>query len=161
MQDRTDAMKKWLNRMEWLDRWGYITAGLSLLFLGMLIFAHSWTIFIQEAVQEGLLLAGLKLLNNLLLVIILLELSRTVVRFLQTDILTLEPYLAVGIIACIRRILTASAELSHLPQITTDLFNRYLIDVGLNVGVVLVLIFAVFIVRKRPAQAGTATPFGT
>jgi uncharacterized membrane protein (DUF373 family) len=161
MQDRTETMKKWLNRMEWLDRWGYITAGLSLLFLGMLIFAHSWMIFIQGAVQEGLLLAGLKLLNNLLLVIILLELSRTVVRFLQTDILTLEPYLAVGIIACIRRILTASAELSHLPQITTDLFNRYLIDVGLNVGVVLVLIFAVFIVRKRPAQAGAPMPFGT
>jgi uncharacterized membrane protein (DUF373 family) len=162
MLDRTETMKKWLNRMEWLDRWGYITAGLSLLFLGMLIFAYSWMIFIQGAVQEGFLLAGLKLLNNLLLVIILLELSRTVVRFLQTDILTLEPYLAVGIIACIRRILTASAELSHLPQITPDLFNRYLIDVGLNVGVVLVLIFAVFIVRKRPAaQSGVSVPFAS
>lgn len=161
MRDRTETMKKWLSRMEWLDRWGYITAGLSLLFLGMLIFAHSWMIFIQGTVQEGLLLAGLKLLNNLLLVIILLELSRTVVRFLQTDILTLEPYLAVGIIACIRRILTASAELSHLPQITSDLFNRYLIDVGLNVGVVLVLIFAVFIVRKRPAQSGVSAPFAS
>jgi uncharacterized membrane protein (DUF373 family) len=160
MRNRTETMKEWLVGMEWLDRWGYITAGLSLLILGMLIFAHSWFVFIQSALKSGLLPAGLRLLNDLLLVIILLELFRTVVRFLQTDILTLEPYLAVGIIACTRRILTASAELSHLPEVTQDAFNRYLMDVGLNVGVILVLIFAVFIVRKRPPQPDSASPFG-
>jgi len=160
MRNRTETMKEWLIGMEWLDRWGYITAGLSLLILGMLIFAHSWLVFIQSALKAGLLPAGLRLLNDLLLVIILLELFRTVVRFLQTDILTLEPYLAVGIIACTRRILTASAELSHLPEVTQDLFNRYLMDVGLNVTVILVLIFAVFIVRRRPATADAASPFG-
>ncbi len=57
----------------------------------------------------------MKLLNDLLLVIILLELFRTVIRFLQTEVLDLEPYLAVGIIACTRRVLTASAELSTSP----------------------------------------------
>jgi uncharacterized membrane protein (DUF373 family) len=111
--------------------------------------------------KAGLLPAGLKLLNDLLLVIILLELFRTVVRFLQTDILTLEPYLAVGIIACTRRILTASAELSHLVEVSTDQFNRYLLDVGLNVAVILVLIIAVYIVRQRPAHAESASPFGS
>jgi phosphate starvation-inducible membrane PsiE len=161
MRNRTETMKAWLVGMEWLDRWGYITAGLSLLILGMLIFAHSWFVFAQAAIKAGLLPAGLKLLNDLLLVIILLELFRTVVRFLQTDILTLEPYLAVGIIACTRRILTASAELSHLPAVSTDQFNRYLLDVGLNVAVILVLIVAVYIVRQRPARAESASPFGS
>jgi uncharacterized membrane protein (DUF373 family) len=98
-------------------------------------------------------MAGLKLLNDLLLVIILLELFRTVVRFLQTEILSLEPYLAVGIIACTRRVLTASAELSHLPEVTNEQFYRYLMDVGVNVGVIMVLIIAVFLVRQRPANA--------
>src|SRR5205814_7074496 len=122
--------------------WGYITAGMSLLILGMLIFAHSWYVFMVVAFNKGaLLVAGLKLLNDLLLVIILLELFRTVVRFLQTEILELEPYLAVGIIACTRRILTASAELSHTAAVTDELFTRYLLDVGLNVTVILVLIF--------------------
>ena len=161
MRNRSETMKNWLIGMEWLDRWGYITAGLSLLILGMLIFAHSWFVFAQAALKTGLLPAGLRLLNDLLLVIILLELFRTVVRFLQTDILTLEPYLAVGIIACTRRILTASAELSHLPEVTADMFNRYLFDVGLNVTVILVLIFAVYIVRQRPARSESASPFGS
>ena len=161
MRERVDIMKhlpcQIVNWMEWLDRWGYVTAGLSLLILGMLIFVQSWYNFVVGAMSGGLLVAGLRLLNDLLLVIILLELYRTVIRFLQTGILALEPYLAVGIIACTRRILTASAELSHQPEVTADLFNRYLWDVGMNVVVIMVLVIAVYLVRRRPDHQ-TATP---
>ena len=164
MSDRMDGMKHWPCRivswMEWLDVWGYVTAGFSLLLLGMLIFVQSWYTFINAASHGALLPAGLRLLNDLLLVIILLELYRTVIRFLQTGILALEPYLAVGIIACTRRILTAGAELSHLPEITPDLFTRYMMDVGLNVAVILVLVGGVYMVRNKPlpAQAGSPLP---
>lgn len=157
MQNRSDFIKQVLSSMESLDRWGYITAGISLLILGMLVFVHSWYKFIATATAKAALLpAGLQLLNDLLLVIIILELFRTVVRFLQTEVLTVEPYLAVGIIACTRRILTASAELSHLPAITDVEFNRYIWDVGLNVVVILVLIVAVYIVGCRKGQSATA-----
>lgn len=158
MQDRKEVMKRWCGVMEWLDRLGYLTAGFSLLVLGMLIFAHAWYAFITKAGQVGLLHSGLKLLNDLLLVIILLELFRTVIRFLQTEILDLEPYLAVGIIACTRRILTASAELSHLPAMTDTQFYQYLMDVGLNVTVIMVLVVGVFLIRKRPAPSPATSP---
>jgi len=153
MHDRKEMMTRWCGLMEWLDRLGYLTAGFSLLLLGMLIFAHAWYIFTTKAGQVGLLPSGLKLLNDLLLVIILLELFRTVIRFLQTEVLDLEPYLAVGIIACTRRVLTASAELSHLPSMTETQFYQYLMDVGLNVAVIMVLVVGVFLVRKRPAPS--------
>ncbi len=159
MREHSESMKQWLTWMEWLDRWGYITAGFSLLVLGMLIFAHSWYVFAMSTLAKGTLLAaGLKLLNDLLLVIILLELFRTVVRFLQTEILALEPYLAVGIIACTRRVLTASAELAHLPEVSDSQFYHYLMDVGVNVGVILVLIVAVFLVRQRPESQPVTRP---
>lgn len=153
MRDRKEVMKRWCGVMEWLDRLGYLTAGFSLLVLGMLIFAQAWFLFVTKAGQVGLLQSGLKLLNDLLLVIILLELFRTVLRFLQTEILDLEPYLAVGIIACTRRILTASAELSHLPAMTDTQFYQYLMDVGLNVTVIMVLVVGVFLIRKRPVAS--------
>jgi len=153
MRDRKEVMKRWYGVMEWLDRLGYLTAGFSLLVLGMLIFAHAWFLFVTKAGQVGLLHSGLKLLNDLLLVIILLELFRTVLRFLQTEILDLEPYLAVSIIACTRRILTASAELSHLPAMTDTQFYQYLMDVGLNVTVIMVLVVGVFLIRKRPVAS--------
>jgi uncharacterized membrane protein (DUF373 family) len=152
MQDRKEVMKRWCGVMEWLDRLGYLTAGFSLLVLGMLIFSHAWYVFITKAGQVGLLPSGLKLLNDVLLVIILLELFRTVIRFLQTEVLELEPYLAVGVIACTRRVLTASAELSHLPNMTETHFYQYLMDVSLNVAVIMVLVVGIFLVRKRPAQ---------
>jgi uncharacterized membrane protein (DUF373 family) len=158
MQDRKEVMKRWCGVMEWLDRLGYLTAGFSLLVLGMLIFAHAWYVFITKAGSIGLLPSGLKLLNDLLLVIILLELFRTVIRFLQTEVLDLEPYLAVGIIACTRRVLTASAELSHQLNMTETLFYQYLMDVGLNVTVIMVLVVGVFLVRKRPVQSLAVSP---
>lgn len=158
MQDRREVMKRWCGVMEWLDRLGYLTAGFSLLVLGMLIFAHAWYVFITKAGSIGLLPSGLKLLNDLLLVIILLELFRTVIRFLQTEVLDLEPYLAVGIIACTRRVLTASAELSHQLNMTETLFYQYLMDVGLNVTVIMVLVVGVFLVRKRPVQSLAVSP---
>ena len=158
MQDRREVMKRWCGVMEWLDRLGYLTAGFSLLVLGMLIFAHAWYVFITKAGSIGLLPSGLKLLNDLLLVIILLELFRTVIRFLQTEVLDLEPYLAVGIIACTRRVLTASAELSHQLNMTETVFYQYLMDVGLNVTVIMVLVVGVFLVRKRPVQSLAVSP---
>lgn len=158
MEHRRELMKRWCGVMEWLDRLGYLTAGFSLLVLGMAIFAQAWYVFVTKAGEAGLLPSGLKLLNDLLLVIILLELFRTVIRFLQTEILDLEPYLAVGIIACTRRVLTASAELSHLPTMTETQFYQYLMDVGLNVTVIMVLTIGVFLIRKCPAQSPTIAP---
>jgi len=158
MQDRKEMMTRWCGYMEWLDRLGYLTAGFSLLVLGMLIFSHAWFVFVTKAGQVGLLPSGLKLLNDILLVVILLELFRTVIRFLKTEILDLEPYLAVGIIACTRRVLTASAELSHLPNITEIQFYQYLMDMGLNVAVIMVLIVGVFMIRKRPVQIPSTIP---
>lgn len=158
MEHRRELMKRWCGAMEWLDRLGYLTAGFSLLVLGMLIFAQAWYVFVTKAGQIGLLSSGLKLLNDLLLVIILLELFRTVIRFLQTEILDLEPYLAVGIIACTRRVLTASAELSHLPSMTDTQFYQYLMDVGLNVTVIMVLTIGVYLIRKRPVESTTTPP---
>lgn len=165
MNQPMDGMRHWpckvVSWMEWLDVWGYVTAGFSLLLLGMLIFLQSWYTFIVAANQANLLPAGLRLLNDLLLVIILLELYRTVIRFLQTGILALEPYLAVGVIACSRRILTASAELSHLPEVSPDLFDRYMMDVALNVAVIMVLVAGVYLVRKRPMPDQPGSPLPT
>jgi uncharacterized membrane protein (DUF373 family) len=153
---RSETMKRWCGYMEWLDRLGYITAGFSLLLLGMLIFAHAWYSFAVKSSHIGLLPAGLRLLNDLLLVIILLELFRTVIRFLQTEVLSLEPYLAVGIIACTRRVLTAGAELSHQSNMTETQFYQYLMDVGMNVAVIMVLTLGVFLIRTRQGDKTAA-----
>ena len=139
--------------MERLDRWGYITVGLSLLAVSMGIFGHGWFVFVRSATESSFLLSAVTLVNNLLLVVILLELFRTIVRFLETDILRVEPYLAVGIIACVRRMLTDSAELGDLRNVTAEFFANYLKDVALATITATLLIVGIFILRARPTKS--------
>jgi uncharacterized membrane protein (DUF373 family) len=133
--------------MQFLDRWGYITACLSFLLVGMLVFGHSWVAYVQS-VEKAFLPATITLLNDLLFVIILLELFRTVLGFLQSDRIRLEPFLHVGIIASVRRILTAGAEFSHQDSVPEEIFRHYLLDMTLHVVVILVLMIALYLHRK-------------
>ena len=139
--------------METLDGLGYITVGFSFLVLGMVVFTHSWYVFLMKA-SAGVLPAVLSLLHDLLLVIILLELFRTIINFLKTHIITLEPFLYICIIASTRRILTTGAEAAYAEHLATEAFHRYLLDVSVNVLVIVALVIAVFLVRKglQPSQ---------
>jgi len=139
----------WIGWMEALDGMGYVTAGFSFLVLGMIVFAHSWYVFITTF-TAGALPAVLTMLHDLLLVVILLELFRTIINFLKTHIITLEPFLYIGIIASTRRILTTGAAEAYSENLTQDQFERYLQDVGLNVIVIVALVFAVYLARRRP-----------
>ena len=142
-----ESIKQWVRWMQFLDRWGYITACLSFLVVGMLVFGYSWVAYVQS-VQTEFLPATITLLNDLLFVIILLELFRTVLGFLQNDRIRLEPFLHVGIIASVRRILTAGAEFSHQESVPEDMFRHYLMDMSLHVIVILVLMIALYLHRK-------------
>jgi uncharacterized membrane protein (DUF373 family) len=142
-----ESVKQWVGWMQFLDRWGYITACLSFLLVGMLVFGYSWVAYFQS-VQDAFLPATITLLNDLLFVIILLELFRTVLGFLQSDRIRLEPFLHVGIIASVRRILTAGAEFSHQDTVPEAVFYQYLFDMSLHVFVILVLMIALYLHRK-------------
>lgn len=150
-----ESLSKWVQGMKWLDRWGYITACLSFLFVGMLVFVHSWVAFIQTS-SSDFLLATIAFINGLLLVVILLELFRTVLGFLQDERIRLEPFLHVGIIASVRRILTLGAEKTHLRVTTSpEVFEQYVIDIGLHIIVIFMLIVALYLIRKSD-PAGSA-----
>lgn len=139
-----DEVKGLVRKLEWLEKWGYLTAGLSFLVLGMISFIYGWYDFLVTF-RSGIFHAVLTLTNELLFVVILLELFRTVINFLKSHVITLEPFLYVGIIAGIRRILTGGAVLSNLETMSAEAFNRYLWDIGLNVVIVLALVAAVFV----------------
>lgn len=138
--------------METLDGWGYITTGFSFLVIGIVIFVHAWYGFVLS-VGENTVPAVLALIHDLLLVIILLELFRTIINFLKTKVITLEPFLYICVIASTRRILTTGAQISYMEELTDQVFNRYLLDLGANVLVILALVVAVYMARRVAPQA--------
>lgn len=139
--------EKTINLMETLDGWGYITAGFSFLAIGMVVFVHAWYAF-AVLVGSKAIPAVLALVHDLLLVIILLELFRTIINFLKTKVITLEPFLYICVIASTRRILTTGAQISYMDEMTDQMFSRYLLDLGANVFVIVALVLAVYLVRR-------------
>ncbi|MBI3609097.1 MAG: phosphate-starvation-inducible PsiE family protein [Nitrospirae bacterium] len=141
-----------LRLMERLEKYGYITAGLSFLILGMVVFTYGWFEFLI-GFKANLPRAVLVLMNELLLVVILLELFRTIINFLQSRTISLEPFLHVGIIASVRRLLTIGAEITLQVEVSPVRFNQYLLDALVNVGVILALVFALYLYRVRGMKA--------
>jgi uncharacterized membrane protein (DUF373 family) len=111
------------------------------------VFAHGWYDFFAS-VRNGALQASFSLINNLLLVVILLELFSTVVHFLRTHVISIEPFLSVAIVASIRHILMAEAHKITQTDSLSGIQNKYLFDVGVSTMIIVALVFAIFIYRK-------------
>jgi uncharacterized membrane protein (DUF373 family) len=141
--------------MELLEKYGYIAAGLSFLVLGMVVFIYGWLEFVLK-MTEGPARATLVLMNDLLLVVILLELFRTVINFLKSRTISLEPFLHVGIIAAVRRLLTIGAEMTLRGDISETRFNQYLQDALVSIGIILALVIALYIYGLRSNSAEPA-----
>ena len=84
------------------------------------------------------------LVNDVLLALIILELLWTVVRFLKKQKFLLGPFLAIGIIAGVRRILLIEAQTSLLER--TPIERLY--EIGLITVVILILIIAYYLAVK-------------
>ncbi|HTN42342.1 MAG TPA: phosphate-starvation-inducible PsiE family protein [Nitrospiria bacterium] len=153
----SEAELRQLRFMERLEKYGYIAAGLSFLILGMVVFFYGWLEFVLK-MTEGPSRATLVLMNDLLLVVILLELFRTVINFLKSRTISLEPFLHVGIIAAVRRLLTIGAEMTLRGDISETRFNQYLLDALVSIGIILALVIALYIYGLRSNSAEPTGP---
>jgi uncharacterized membrane protein (DUF373 family) len=144
--------------MELLEKYGYIAAGLSFLILGMVVFVYGWIEFGLKMTAGPSRATLVFFMNDLLLVVILLELFRTVINFLKSRTISLEPFLHVGIIAAVRRLLTIGAEMTLQGEISPIRFNQYLLDVIVSIGIILALVIALYLYGLR---SNSAEPTGS
>ncbi|NIA18604.1 MAG: hypothetical protein GWO85_00740, partial [Simkaniaceae bacterium] len=91
---------------------------------------------------------ALRLLDDLLLVLMLVELIHTIIVSMKTHVIKMVPFLAIGLIAAIRRILIITVEASHLSELSDTVFQRTMIEIGvLSIGV-LIFVFSIFLIRR-------------
>jgi hypothetical protein len=99
----------------------------------------------------------LRVLNELLIVLMLTEILHTVRISIRSHVLVTEPFLVVGLIASIRRILVISLEMATLGKElvwtsdSTQVFRSSMIELGLLGLLVLVLVFSITLLRRYPA----------
>jgi uncharacterized membrane protein (DUF373 family) len=87
----------------------------------------------------------LELLSGLLLVFIFTELISTIRVVIARRSVEVEPFLIVGMVAAIRRLIVISAEAENL--LGTAKFRDLMLEIGVLAGTVLVLGVTVFVLR--------------
>src|SRR5947208_14494094 len=93
----------------------------------------------------------LRVLNELLVVLMLVEILHTVRISIRSHVLVTEPFLVVGLIATIRRILVITLEAANLtrPETWTKngeaIFRASVIELGLLGVLVLILVIAIYL----------------
>ena len=100
--------------------------------------------------------AILGLLDRALLILMFVELLYTMQVSFRSHSLKPEPFLVVGLIAAVRRILVVTAEFAHMVEKPEDVFRRGMTEVGLLTLMVLSLVVSLWLLRQKPAVPGGA-----
>jgi len=86
-------------------------------------------------------------IDGILVVIIILDIARTVFGHLRTAVFPVMPFIVIGILAGVRDILSASAHLTLSGPLSQREFYDTLISLGVGVGVVVFLLLGLLILR--------------
>lgn len=129
------------------------------LFAGFLIAAGA-AILLLTTLKEGVesLLMGryhevaLTLLDRVLLALMLAEILYTLVRFAREGSLEATPFLIIGIIAAVRRVLVLTAEAVEKFDLADPAFLAVLAELGLLALLVVAFALAIRLVRSLEAQ---------
>jgi uncharacterized membrane protein (DUF373 family) len=90
---------------------------------------------------------AIRAINDLLFVIILLEILRTVIGRFTSGSYQLESFLVIGVIASVRSILTVGATLTLGSDISDEKFTRLLFELGVSAVISLLLVLALSIAK--------------
>jgi uncharacterized membrane protein (DUF373 family) len=94
--------------------------------------------FSSRTAQADVANAIIKLVSDLLLVLIIMEVLSTVIHYLKSHATSLKPFLYIGIISATRGILSIGARLS-VETVKPDEFYRSMIELGVNALAILAL----------------------
>lgn len=133
----------------------YLVTAMILIGAALLLIGFS-TLEFLETLGENPTREISRLLDNLLLVLMLVEILHTVGIFIKQRKLVIEPFLAVGIIAAIRRVLIITAEQVHPTPEHAEAFRMTMVELGLLAGMVLFFVFCIFLLRRHGRDAPMA-----
>ena len=85
-------------------------------------------------------------INDILFIIIILEILRTVIARYTDGVFQLQNFLIIGIIAAVRHILTVGAYMT-LSEKTQEDFDRAVIELGISSAIVVALVLAIFLAK--------------
>ena len=134
--------------LAWSEEALYITVGLLLLAAATLVLVGTVSGLVSSIrTHEAAVTIGVVLLDHILLTLIVAELLHTLRFVVLRGEIVVEPFLFVGLIAVVRRILIVTAELERQAPGGRTLTNQ-LLELGLLGVLTLALSVAIYLVRR-------------
>lgn len=94
--------------------------------------------------------AVITLVEELLLILLLVEILYTVQVSFREHTLAPEPFLLIGLIAAVRRVLVITAELSEVSERAMLKFQPLMIELGVLTVLIVALVASVMMLRRMP-----------
>jgi len=123
-----------------------ILIGLVLVSLAVLLLWTSASSMLDALREHTIGHQAIEILNSVLLVMMTMEIVYTVAVSLQSHSLVAEPFLIIGAIASIRRMLVITATSTETEH-DTAVFHNTLIELGLLAATVVALAVAIWVIR--------------
>lgn len=95
-------------------------------------------------------------INDILFIIIILEILRTVIARYTDGVFQLQNFLIIGIIAAVRHILTVGAYMTLGSGKSREEFDRAVIELAISSGIVVALVLAIFLAKAADSLATKA-----
>ena len=130
----------------------YYAAAVFLLATVVMLFVSAGASML-EVVEVGPVEAALEVLDKVLLIFIFAELLRTIITVVEEREVRVEPFLIVGLIAVVRRILAVTVSIER--SLGTPEFNSLLIELGVLTALVLALTAALHLARRTEGPSAS------
>ena len=155
MSGRREVGSRLARFIELAERVVYYGAALFLLVTIVMVFL-SVIIGLRDVAEAGLLQTALEILDKVLLIFIFAELLNTISTTIQEREIAAEPFLLIGLIAVVRRILAVTVSIEQ--SLGTPRFQDLLLELGVLTALVITLSIALYFTRRseRPRKPDAA-----
>ena len=153
-KESTDPKRVWTARAFTLVE-DIVYVGLGLLLAGgsLALLVGGLIAFGQHLIAGSLAANIVPILDRILLILLVVELLYTVQVSFREHSVTPEPFLLVGLIAAIRRVLVLTAELAQVHQHTDEVFRRFVVELVVLTVMIVALVVSLVLLRKRGVDA--------
>jgi hypothetical protein len=131
----------------------YVGLGVLLAGSSIALLVSSGISFIQNLLARSLTANIVPLLDRLLLILLVVELLYTVQVSFREHGLIPEPFLLVGLIAAIRRVLVLTAEFAQVRDQTEIVFQHLIIELAVLTFLIVALVVSLVLLKKRGVVA--------
>ena len=141
--------------LHYMEHAVYVAIGILLVLALVLALAGAGKVLFEGLKDWSGMSVTFDIVDRLLFVLMMVEILHTVQASVRTGTIVCEPFLIVGLIACIRRVLVITLETSqitrpeHWKPDQLPLFNASMIELGVLALLIAVLVGSIHLMRRQ------------